>query len=181
MEKIGDKLKNAGVTVGSRVSGLYLGTMKTLYRHSFAQHELITGITPHGTDNTVMMITTEELTAKENLGGKPLAVKNRQYAISSLNGLDVMRKTDGSAKGVFEKKKVTLKSTELGLETEFATVPQDLLTALKPLATLLATKADVLDDVMDVDEFSISIDGVVFNKAGIIGLGYAKTIPFEDR
>jgi hypothetical protein len=171
MSKITKELANAGIVVGTKVNGLFAQTKQTVYVPFFDEPETITSIEPYPEDEDMVIVKTKELSERDTIitseGELDLPEELKQYVIS---GFDLLRIVDENvdldkvvALDSENQSKLKISISEDGIDTEFSTLPKELLTTLTPFINYVNANKEKLNDIIDINSLEVSVDQVSYD------------------
>jgi len=170
MSKIVKQYAKLGIVPGARVDGLIAQSLHTVYAPLYGGPEEIVSIEPLAEDPDMVSIKTKELNARKTVlttrGEVELKDEQRQYVMAGVELLKVIEKVDvKSVKGfdVEEKKALDISLSDAGIDTEFSTLPKELLQSLIPFVNYVNANKEELDDVIDVTSLNFGADGVTYD------------------
>jgi hypothetical protein len=170
MSKIIDKLTALDIVPGAKVTGLVEQSLLTVFSPLLTNTETIESVTEADDDPNVAIIKTIELSKKTEIltqnGMKPLPVEQRRYAISGTDMLKVLADHDVTklrAKDAETDEPLELSETSDAIETDFSTLPKQMLNKLAPFINYVVLNKKTLNDIMDIDSLHISIDNVKYD------------------
>ena len=162
---IKEDLAKLGIKKGSKVKGLFQQTLKDSFDGVYDDIETITNIITSEENPDALIIKTTEMTEREtySVNGKDINIppEAREYEVI---GLDMLHLHDADAPTQFKLKEqgLEVRLTPSSIETEFSTIPKDLLQSLVPFINYVKANSDELEEEIDVDTIGLASDGVVY-------------------
>ena len=145
-------LESRGFKEGVQVKNMLLNAWKTKHEYDFPEKEIITGITE---DEEGVKIRTDYLDSLEEINGTKIENEHRFYLIDSIDLIEIVKNEELPDKINGE----DYESNKDFFDFEFISLPKPLIKAFKDVFAYINSNKEDLEEVLDVNEMKLSVDG----------------------
>lgn len=170
MNKLIKKYNAIGLVKGAKVEGLVAQSLISIYAPLNEGAEEIVSIAPLPDNEDMVVVKTKELNARTTIlttaGEVPLPAAQRQYVLSGMENLRVISNdspTDLTCSEIGNDVVFPVTFKNRNIDTDFSTLPLELITTLSPFINYIVSNKEDLDEVLDISTIGLTIDGVVYN------------------